>query len=204
MLGSLILDRDDAAKLAQVGHAASTDKARPAITGTYLEWQDHDGKVTVKAVATDSYCAVVRTCPAERTAQLPPTDSIVVDAKALIKAMGTINRHAAKVELGFDGDSLIVGQMILPRLDDSHDGVPIQAKIESVCDADERWQTKRYGELPAFSVGFFSKVTQAMAEPEIPVRLHGLASMKGDAWLKPIMLTAGTKTVRGWLMPVRV
>ena len=204
MQGRIILDRDQATLLAAIGHAASTDKAREMLTGTLIAWRTgEDGKVTVKATATDSFCAAIREVDGHLAEGTPPRGEVLVNARDLIAAVKTVDRWA-KACLDLDGDNLIVGGRILPRLD-GRDMPPIQAKIETTVSADKPWQPKRYGALPAFSTTIFAKVAKAHSEPDFPLQMFCLPDEKGETWLKPIMFAPPSKTqrFRAWQMPVR-
>ena len=205
MSGRIIIKREDAVKLAATGHAASADRARPALCQTYLEWRKReDGQAVVDAKATDSYCAVIRTVEAELAEGTPDAGAFCVDAKELIAAVKATERFLNIVILDEDEHTVTVGNRILAKFEEG--GNPVQARIEGVVYADASWSPKRYGMLPALSTTIFAKVAKAWDNPNGPLRMWCLPDMPGDAWLKPVMFTgcSAARDFRAWQMPVRI
>jgi len=205
MLGRLILSREDATALAATGHVAASDKARPELCEVLIAWHTDGDKTTVKATATDSYCAAIRQVTGQVVEGTPPKGDVSVNARDLIAAVKGTETHQRIVCFDLDDDYLTVGGRLLP-INSHRDFPPIQAKLESVVNADAAWQGKRYGALPAMSPVVFAKVAKAWAQPALPLRMMCLPDEKGEAWTHPIMWApcSTLHNFRAWQMPVRI
>lgn len=106
---------ESALALVHVRWAASTDKQRPILCATHIEWDaDHGDSGKIEATATNSYILANRRIDAHEALIVEddekPTGSVLVNAKDLYDAVVRIGKRAVAAPVTFviDQDSVTV------------------------------------------------------------------------------------------------
>lgn len=111
-MGSSVLFRlsqDQAKAISWLNEAASSDQARPTLTGLQLEWVLEDGELVVTFVATDSYVLATRALRfAVDTFEAEPDEgTALVPAKRFTDALKSAIKHSPKIGMSELKDTLV-------------------------------------------------------------------------------------------------
>lgn len=111
-MGSSVLFRlspEQAKAISWLNEAASSDQARPIITGLKLEWELDDGALVVTFVATDSYVLATRALrfPADTFEAEPEKGEALVPGKRFTDALKSAVKHSPKIGVSEMKDTLV-------------------------------------------------------------------------------------------------